>query len=156
MDFQYGAPLAERVWSQAQPTWRAQLLGPHFEELVRRWCMTGLEWDGTPEPLIVVRPAVVNDRAGGVQAELDLVALTAGRGVVAVGEAKLDRLDLGHLERLERLRGLAAAQNPRFSFDDCRLVLASATGFDRALRARVVHRSDVVLVTAADVFAAPS
>jgi len=145
------APHAARVWELAQATWQARVLGPHFEHLVRQWCLNSLG-SAIGQQVADVRPAVVNDRVRGRPMELDVVALSAPHEVAAIGEAKLERLGMADLDRLEHALALAADQNPRFRFADCRLLLASASGFEPNLRKAASGRDDVVLVSLRDVF----
>jgi len=67
----------ERVWAAAQTSVSAQILGPHFERLAQTWTQhfAGDRW---PEPVGPVGPAVLNDRQGRTQHQIDVVALPLG------------------------------------------------------------------------------
>ena len=115
---------ATSLWPRlASTTWRSQVLGPRWEEIVREHLRRGAEERiGSPD---VVGGTSVSERAGRRRHELDVVALREGR-VIAIGEAKLRRLDARDLERLLHLRELLGAP-------EAEIVLASATGFAQEL-----------------------
>jgi uncharacterized protein len=131
---------AEQIWTGVRDsTWRAQVLGPRWEAVVRAY-VARVE-DGAIGPVDVVGATTVSDRNARASHEVDVVAMR-GRDVVALGEAKLRRLGAADLERLRGIRQLLGAP-------DARIVLASAEGVhDDAARA-----PDVVVVTPADVYA---
>ena len=144
---------AEEVWAAAQPTLADQVLGPHVEDLARWWVRTQASEATTGGPVGEVGQAVVQDRAGRAQRQVDVVALAAGqrrqdrRATVRVlGEVKASARprglrDLGDLDRSRDLlvaRGVDAA--------DARLLLVSRGGADDDLRRAAAARQDVELV----------
>lgn len=125
---------AGEVWARLrETTWRAQVLGPRWEAVVRAHLaaapVRGLG------PVDVVGATTISDRRSRVSHEVDLVALR-GREVVAIGEAKLRRLGPPDVERLRGLRELMGAP-------EARLVLASADAVDRS----VAQSADVIALT---------
>jgi hypothetical protein len=130
---------AGEVWTRVrETTWRAQVLGPRWEAVVR----THVERvaDGALGPVDLVGATTVSDRSKRTSHEVDLIA-TRGREVVALGEAKLRRLGRGDLDRLRHIRDLVDAPGAR-------LVLASAEGVD----ADVAGRDEVMVVLPGDVY----
>ncbi len=122
-----------QAWRAALPTFRAQILGPHFEELARQWVGRFADPEtvgGLPDEIGF---AVITGRDRTVH-EVDVVALGSPeqgrRPVLLLGEAKWRREPLGvrHVERLERIRALLA---PREDLDvgRTRLGLFSRSGF---------------------------
>ncbi|WP_084959478.1 AAA family ATPase [Thermoactinospora rubra] len=145
---------AARAWAQAQRTFTAQILGPHFEHLAREWTITsladrtGLEigWTGTTS---------VACREHSVSHEIDVVSLALGdmprtgsARIVLLGEAKCtnrprDPRDVARLEHIRDLLG-PRAQNAH-------LALFSRTGFHPDLMA-MRNRGDLVLVSLEEMF----
>jgi AAA+ ATPase superfamily predicted ATPase len=135
------AGAAEDVWArEGKTTWPSQVLGPRWEAVARAHLTAGGE--ERLGPLDAVGTTTVADRIRRRSHEVDLVAVRAGR-VVALGEAKLRALGAPDLERLLRIRDLLDAPGAS-------IVLASASGVDRALR----DRPDLVAIEPADVYGA--
>jgi hypothetical protein len=138
---------ASTVWAAAQSAWQAQILGPAFEELARDWAATQTVALG---PVGSVGAAVVADPRRRVRHEVDVVALDAvGRHVAVLGEAKLARLGVADLRRLQEIRALLVARGD--ADDSTKIVLFSLAGFTRDLQ-RAAGR-DVELVDAARLYA---
>lgn len=129
---------AAEVWEGVRDTtWRAQVLGPRWEAVVR----SHLARSGTDAgPVDTVGTTIVADRTHRASLEVDIVA-TRGREVVALGEAKLRPLGRGDLDRLRRIRDLVGAPGAR-------LVLASAEGVD----VDVAGQPDVTTIVPGDVY----
>lgn len=127
---------APAVWASVQETtWRAQVLGPRWERVVRSWLAAG---EGERiGPVDTVGTTTVADRSERTTYEVDVIA-QRGREVVALGEAKLRRLGGADLERLRRIRDLLGTP-------EAKLVLASAESVD-------VRGSDVVAITPRTVY----
>lgn len=126
------------VWSGARVRFLAQVTGPHFEAICRRYVLTagpGLFSDLPGD----VGSGVVPDPANRSQIEVDVVVLAPAepgrpRRVLSLGEAKWDRrTEPRHVDRLRRARDLLAVRG----FDTRGTVLAcySGAGFSRDLRA---------------------
>ena len=141
------------VWRlDARAHFSSQVLGPHFEDLARRWTATYASKTtlrGTPS---IVGSTVVRDASGKTSHELDVVALASfeGRGrrrVLALGEAKwrTDLLPDGELERLLGIKGLLEARDD-LHVAGARLLLFSPVGFTKRLRERAKEDDTVVLV----------
>lgn len=116
-----------RLAAQIAAPWRAQVLGPHLEELAREWAATHASSSTLGGDAVEVGRGTVNDPTEKVRHELDVVAVDAAGQVIALGEAKLRRMGLDDVTRLDRLRALLAAAGQ--ARPDARLVLCSATGF---------------------------
>lgn len=130
---------AAEVWDRVrETTWRAQVLGPRWEAVIRAYVAQVA--DGVLGPVDHVGATTVADRAQRIGHEIDLIA-TRGRDVVALGEAKLRRLGSGDLDRLRRVRDLIGAPGAR-------IVLASADGVEPDMS----RQPDVVVVEPADVY----
>jgi AAA+ ATPase superfamily predicted ATPase len=141
---------AQQVWDRSQETFRAKVLGPHFEQLARSWT----RWHADPTTLGGLRAKVSSgtlpDPANKTGHELDVVAFGRapdGReSILAVGEAKSsDIVGRGHLHRLERLRDLLAARDER-AVGPVRLLLFTGRGFSPELLEEIRDRDDVELV----------
>ncbi|NLT06754.1 MAG: helix-turn-helix domain-containing protein [Solirubrobacterales bacterium] len=130
---------AADVWREVgETTWRAQVLGPRWEAVVRAHVERGdAQAVGAVEAVGVT---AVSDPSRRRSHELDLVA-TAGGRTVAIGEAKLRRLGRDDLDRLLALRELLGAPGAQ-------LVLASAEAVDRP----AASHPDVVAITPADIY----
>ena len=140
------------TFAAARPRFRAQVLGPRFEELAREWTARHASQETTGGDVGRVAPAVVNDPGGATQHQVDVVAFARGSGgrrpqVRLLGEAKYTRQAVGpaQLDRLERIRRAIEAQG-RADVGLVRYALFSAAGFDSDLRRRVSRRGDVELV----------
>lgn len=142
---------AAQVWERSWPTFRAQILGPHFEEICRYWTRWFAATATFGAYVSQVGRGVVNDAAARMSHELDVVALArqdgARHAVLAIGEAKWSEpMGLGHLRRLRHVRELLRAR------DDCdasatRLLCFSGSGFSAELRAEAAAaREEIILV----------
>lgn len=145
---------AVEVWEAVQPTFSAQILGPHFEHLARVWTGRVAAEEALGGPVGEVGPTTVSDPGQRVQIEVDVVALAAGerkhakRAVVRLlGEAKASERPRGldDLRRLERARALLAASD-RADVSHARLALFGRRGFTPDLRRTAGARRDLVLV----------
>lgn len=145
--------LAERVWADTAPTFRAQVLGPVFEELCRAWVLD----QGLVDEIGLVEQVgstQVSDAAERAVLQVDVVALGgAGRRVALLGEAKVgETMGIAHVTRLRRARKLLA----RAGHDTSSALLAcfSGGGFTPELVAASATE-EVALVDVARLYAAP-
>jgi uncharacterized protein len=139
------------LWTELEPTFRSQVLGPCFESMARAWTLnfaSRATIGGTPDH---VGPTVLTATNGetGVreQREIDVVvaaddAPTPGeRTVRALGEAKVaERLTLRHVRRLEEAR---AALGPVAG--SARLLLFGQS-FDEAVLSAAADRHDLEVI----------
>ncbi len=138
---------AARVWERSADTVAAQIYGPHFEDLARRWCLEHATEETLGGPPGSVRPTEVPCREHRDRHELDIVVTddpAAGR-VIAIGEAKAAATPVPacELRRLEHLRGLlpsARVEQPP------KLLLFGRAGFSPDLTAEAATRPDVELI----------
>lgn len=93
---------------------------------------------------------MVNDSKGRTQHEIDVVVLgrdpSGAEVVLSLGEAKHTnaKRTIADLQRLERVRGLVADKRPAAA--SAKLLLFSASGFDRNLTNEANERHDVELI----------
>jgi uncharacterized protein len=136
------------AWADAQPRFATHVLGPHFEDLARQWTIRYASAQTTGGRLIRVGATQVNDPAGRSQVEIDVVGVRAGESerVGLLGEAKFrtGRAGVGVLARLEHARDLLDRRATVAA--DAKLLVFSASGFDRALLAACRGREDVELI----------
>ena len=138
-----------QAWLDAQPRFRTHVLGPHFEELARRFAFSWASPTTVGGQAADVGAAVINDARARSQHQLDVVVVgreqTGATTVLALGEAKhtRDKRTIGDLDRLVGIREVVAHKHP--SATDAKLLLFSASGFDRPL-ARAAQRPDVELI----------
>jgi uncharacterized protein len=139
---------AAQVWESVQPTFKAQILGPHFEGIARAYVRDhDLEIFG--EFADQVGNAVVNDPLSRTQIEID-VAVTAAESadrkrVLALGEAKWGEIiGTDHLDRLSRARELLNER--KFDTADVHLMLFSAAGFTEGVRSAAASNPRIHLV----------
>lgn len=138
------------AWQDAQPRFRAHVLGPHFENLARDFTFQFASTSTLGGQVAAVGPAVVNDTGRRTQHEVDVVALereeSGSSRVLAIGEAKhtTSRRTVSDLTRLDELRLLIAKKQPSAMMS--KLLLFSASGFDHNLRRTADQRSDVELI----------
>ena len=137
------------VWTESAATWRARLVGPHFERLARAAVLEHGDEFGL-SGVASVGATSVADRKARHGHQLDVIAVSSGGEVVAIGEAKHTARPrtLSDLDRLDHIRSLLAAAPDR----GCRLLLFSAHGFDRNLVTAAGSRRDVALIDAADMY----
>ncbi len=131
------------VWSESKATWSSQIVGPQFERLCREATLLyGAEFG--LQAIASVGATSIADAKGRRGHELDLVATNSSGGILAIGEAKHTSTARGpaDLERLEHIRGLLPAPTDQLS----RLLLFSASGFERNLVRAASTRPDVELI----------
>lgn len=115
-----------RLAQVIESPWRAQVLGPHLEDLARRWVRDHAADDTVGGLAVEVGAATVDDPARRLRHEVDVVALDDGGRVLALGEAKLRPVDADDLRRLVRIRQLLTDQGR--ASRDTRLLLVSVGG----------------------------
>lgn len=131
----YRPQRVQRFWDASRDTFRSQVMGPSFEQICRTWTEEFADPDddlgGDPA---VVAQAVLNDRAGKTQHQLDLVVKDSDGGVLAIGEAKSgETVSMSHLTRLRHAVDLIRGQQ-RLSEDfQPKLLLFSGTSFNPEL-----------------------
>ncbi|MGF1646297.1 MAG: ATP-binding protein [Kineosporiaceae bacterium] len=140
---------AAEVWARVQDVVASRILGPHWEDLTRAWCLDHAGEASLGGVASRVQQAVVAcpSHPGGHQ--LDVVVLEACPGerdrVIAVGESKggTAAVDGELLARLDHVREIldrsGAAARPK-------LLLFARSGFTSELRRRADARDDVELV----------
>jgi hypothetical protein len=146
------------VWRASGPTFAAQILGPHFEELCREWVRLFAEQEiGLSSG--VVGTADLRDAIGRAKHEIDVIALapgekprTKGMRIVLLGEAKATVRRRGEedLARLDRIRTLLVGQGHDAS--GAALAVFSENGFTPALMEAAAHRDDVHLLDLAAIY----
>lgn len=144
------------AWTAAEPRFRSNVLGPHFEALAREWTRryaARRTLGGRPRTVGFVQ---VNDPEARHAYELDVVAMADREDggmptVLAIGEANSsDRpRGLGDLSRLIRLRGLLAR---RADVTRTRLLLFGRAGFQPDLVDAARRQPDVELVDLARLY----
>lgn len=140
---------ANRVWERSAATVSAKILGPHFEELARQWCMHYADEQTLGAVPGAVRPTEIACREHQGGHELDLVVAEAPSDksrILAIGEAKETNAAVGQarLRRLEHLRGLLPSARVDLP---PKLLLFSRSGFTPGLIEEADARPDVELVT---------
>ncbi|MDR0344754.1 MAG: ATP-binding protein [Nocardiopsaceae bacterium] len=143
---------ADAVWRDQRPTFFSRVVGPHFEDICRRFAENAAPgvFGGIPGE---VGQGVVNDAANRSQIEID-VAVRGPREpgrpprLLSLGEAKWgEAMGTRHLARLARARDLLS---DRFDTSDCVLACYSGKGFDHDVLA--AHDSRVALIGLADLY----
>lgn len=143
---------ALEVWAEAEPTYRSQIVGPHFETICRVWADRYASASTLGAPTGPSASLQVNDRRSRQSFELDVVALRRGtrsggtETIQVIGEAKTHRLDVGALERLDRLADLLAGRSGVALAATAKRLLFSAQGFSKDLSAAARARPDVELI----------
>lgn len=133
-----------QVWRESVHTWRARILGPHFEQVCREWLSRYAKTRTIGGRWTRIGRALLNDRNNKAVIELDAVCADASGKVLAIGESKSSEqlCQPEELQRLERARVLLGDRaHPR-----ARLILMSRKGFAKGLRQAARGRSDVELV----------
>lgn len=145
---------AAEGWAQAQPTYSAKILGPHFEAIARDWTITSLTgyagiqtgWTGV---------TTIACREHRKTHQIDVISLRPGdmprtdsAQIAVIGEAKSTN-ELRTLADLTRLRHIRDLLGPRA--EDAALVLFSRTGFDANVR-ETGDRGEATLVSLADMY----
>ncbi|GGS58376.1 ATPase AAA [Planobispora rosea] len=124
---------AAAVWTDARPRFHSQIMGPHFEELCRRFALVEPVFGGLPGE---VGAGALTDHAYRTQIQVDVAVFAPAvpgepRRVMSIGEVKWgDVMGARHVERLRRARDLLAEKG----YDTRETVLAcySGAGFDPA------------------------
>ncbi|WP_198154178.1 ATP-binding protein [Catenuloplanes japonicus] len=150
---------ATRLWQRSQRRFLGNVLGPHFEQVCRDWVRHMAPPELFGDYANVVGAGTVHDRSGMTTHEVDLVTFGLDdddrRPLLAIGEAKWgERMGLGHVERLRRIRTLLAAQG-RHGAITARLACFSAAGFTDELIETAARDDSVVLIGAADLYQGP-
>ena len=140
------------VWSDAEATYRSQIVGPHFESICRLWVDRYAAEETLGGPADTSASVQVNDRRRRQAFELDVVALRQGKQagktktVQLVGEAKAYRLDVDALTRLDHLADLLSGRPGVTLSPTAKRLLFSAEGFTPELDDAANARPDVELV----------
>ncbi|WP_125773508.1 ATP-binding protein [Antribacter gilvus] len=149
---------AERAWREARPTFSSKILGPHFEELSRRWTRAYAN-DEAGLRLSATGATEVPDRAAQTKHEVDVLALapgsrprTAHSEIALIGEAKATIAPRGlrDVERLERIRQLLGELGHRA--ESATLALYSLHGFYPDVQAAAARRKDLLLIDLAAIY----
>jgi hypothetical protein len=142
---------APAVWLRARPRFLSAVVGPHFERVCREWA----RWHADPDTLgahpTEVASGTVHDPAARTTHQVDVTVQGQDAGgrrtLLAIGEAKWNQtMDLGHLQRLERIRDLLGGQGHTGTPDQVRLVCFAGSGFTDGLRQRAARDQTVQLV----------
>ena len=143
----------DALWQGAEPTFRARILGPHFEDMARMWTARYAAGETLGGPIGPVAPLQLHDRQEGRSFEIDVAAATRGsasrreKTIQILGEVKATAapVPLGALEHLDHHRSLLEKKGVRFS-PTARMLLFSRSGFGQELVERAGGRRDAVLV----------
>ncbi|QSB14641.1 ATP-binding protein [Natronosporangium hydrolyticum] len=152
---QLEAGRAAAVWQDARVRFTAQLLGPHFESLCRRWALLAEpgRFGGLPGE---VGTGVVADAGGRSQIQVDVAVFAPTepgrpRRLLSIGEAKWGKvMTTTHLDRLRRAVELLA--KPGLDTSHTIMTCYSAAGFDDKLWEAAAADPRVQLVSAADLY----
>lgn len=143
----------EQAWVGSMPTFRSQILGPHFEHLARSFTRHVASVTTTGGAVGEVGSTVMTDADARARHFVDVVGLAAGARsgrktapVVCLGEAKAsDRpRTTADLSRLDRIRAVMASDGA--DCHDAMLLLFGRSGFDPALHQAAAERGDVELI----------
>ena len=143
---------ALEVWSDAEATYRSQIVGPHFESICRLWVDRYASEETLGGPADRSASVQVHDRRQRQSFELDVVALRRGvptgntKVIQLIGEAKVHELDADALERLDKLADLLAGRSGVTLSPTTKRLLFSAKGFTPELTARASARPEVELI----------
>jgi uncharacterized protein len=142
-----------RLWQRSQERFRANVLGPHFEQLCRHWTRyfaADSVLGGMPSR---VEPGTVNDPVMRSTHQVDVTVFGEDDALLAIGEAKWqETVGLSHLERLRRIRGLLTAQG-RAGAATARLLCFAGAGFSEAIVGEAARSGDVILTSPGDLYA---
>ena len=153
----FEARRTREAWADAEPRFKAQVLGPHFESLARTWTeryASARTLGGRPRRVGFVQ---VNDPDAKEQFEIDVVVEGQGEKVagkprlIAIGEAKANETPrtIADLARLERLRGLLAN---RADVGRTKLLLFGRAGFEAEVTEAANKRADIEIVDLARLY----
>lgn len=143
---------AGQAWQESRPTFHSKILGPHFEELARRWTRAFASQETTLRTGTLGATEVA-DPAARTKHEVDVIALAPGERpraararIALLGEAKatIQPRGLHDVERLEHIRALLAQQGHRT--DDTALALYSLHGFHPDVEQAAARRRDLFLI----------
>ncbi|HZE37993.1 MAG TPA: ATP-binding protein [Stackebrandtia sp.] len=137
---------ADEVWRTARPTFKSQIIGPHFEALAREWVeLFAPDELDRPEGFGDVGIANLHDHRGRAKHEVDVLALQR-KQVTFLGEAKatIHQRGLDDLSRLEAIARLLADQG--YQTKGVTFGLFSLSGFTHELVNAARRRGDVELV----------
>ncbi|GIH72125.1 AAA family ATPase [Sphaerimonospora thailandensis] len=149
---------ARQAWQESRPTFHSRILGPHFEDLVRRWARAFAP-DETALRIGVVGSTEVPDPAAKTKHEVDVLALAPGERpqsaharITLIGEAKATIQPRGvrDVGRLEHIRDLLAGLGHHT--EDASLVLCSLHGFHPDVQQAAARRRDLLLVDLAALY----
>jgi AAA+ ATPase superfamily predicted ATPase len=149
---------AETAWQESRPTFHSKILGPHFEDLARKWTRAFAPVE-TPLRLGTVGATEVPDRAGRTKHEVDVLALAPGERpqsshsrIALIGEAKatIQPRGLQDVERLEHIRALLADLGHHT--EEAALALYSLHGFRPDVQQAAADRRDLLLVDLAALY----
>lgn len=142
---------APQVWQRSRHAFHSSVVGPHFEQMCRQWARwhAGSQTYGGAFP-VRVASGTVSDPDARKTAEVDVAIFGHSDGdretLLAMGEAKWqERMDVGHLTRLERIRDLLRA-NGQPGSESARLLLFSGAGFSDALANRAATDPTIQLI----------
>lgn len=136
----------QQVWRTAAPTFRSQILGPHFEEIAREWVHRFAPDElNHPAGFGEIGYGTVHDHAGRAKHEIDVLGVD-GQRITVMGEAKahLGQRGLSDLERLDGIKHLLEQLGRDVS--ETVMVVFSSHGFTKDLAQTAQKRSDVELV----------
>lgn len=146
---------AEEVWAGASATFRSAILGPHFESLCRRWVDRYASAETLGTAVTPARRVQLNDRSRRESFELDVAAArlpsdgattTRQPAVQVLGEAKVTRLGVADLARLDRTAELLERHQRATLAPQARRLLFSADGFSGELTELARRRDDTELI----------
>lgn len=145
-----GLERAADLWPDVMAaSFSSLVLGPHFEELARRWVSVHASAATLGGRAGLVAPTVVNDERRRIGHQIDVVALPVEGThlpALAIGEAKWSAARLGatELRRLEQVRAILTTRG--LADPDRTKLLVFARGFTPALSGEAAARPDVELV----------
>lgn len=143
---QLGLGRTREVWRAAQPTFRSNILGTHFEQLSREWVQRFAPAAlNRPEGFGDIGFATVQDHPGKAKHEIDVLAMH-GSQVTLIGEAKatIHRRGVPDLDRLDRIVELLTGLG--YCAGDAVRVLFGRTGFTTELEAVAAAQTNTELV----------
>jgi uncharacterized protein len=150
----------EDAWKASYPTFKSQILGPHFEHLAREWVRLFASEATVGGAIGEVGFTLVADRQQRRNLEIDVVGLASGERrqskssrILCIGEAKSPdgERTLHDLHRLDRIRALLVADGA-----DCaqaKLLVFGRSGFTESLRSASESRDDVELIDLLRIYA---
>jgi uncharacterized protein len=147
---------ATRLWQRSQRRYVGNVLGPHFEQVVRHWTRHLAPPETFGDYPNRVGAGTVNDPAHRTTHELDVVAFGLDdddrQPLLAIGEAKWgETMGLPHLDRLRHIRALLTAQG-RHGATGSRLLCYGGNGFTDDLLQAADQDDTVALITIHDLY----